>query len=217
MLPLARFVVRALIVVLMLGISTSAWSAESSAVEKAAASHYEQGTKFFEAENFAAARVEFEAAYNLTKQPDLLYNIALSFEREGLAREALAGYRRYLAAKPDEATQQKVAKLAAQLEPSQAALTSAPPVTQPAEKKRSGARIASYVLLGAGAAITVVGCALLGVTASQARSIESQPRNSTDLQLALDQRARMESASIALLVIGPLTAVGGGLALRWTK
>jgi tetratricopeptide (TPR) repeat protein len=179
--------------------------------EDAAAAHYKQGERFFADGNFPAARIEFEAAYALSKAASLLFNVALSFEREGLVKESLEAYRRYLAAEPgDKETREKVAKLERQLAP--AAQTSALP-TEALPRRSKGPFIAASVGLGTGLAVTLTGCGLLGATASLARSIEQESRTSTELQATLARRERLESASIALVVIGPVVAVGGAVAV----
>lgn len=129
--------------------------------EDAAAAHYKQGERFFADGNFPAARIEFEAAYALTKAGSLLYNVALAFEREGLVRESLEAYRRYLAAEPgDKETREKVARLERQLAPPPSPVVPQPlpqaspqPLPTPEGPKRSrGPLIAASVGLGTGLA-----------------------------------------------------------------
>ena len=59
---------------------------------EAAQTHYLSGTRFFETGQYDAALVEFEAAFALSQEPDLLNNVAKSFEREGSIKEALGAY-----------------------------------------------------------------------------------------------------------------------------
>ena len=78
----------------------------------AAQTHTTTGQQFFSVGKFAEARIEFEAAFALTKEPDLLFNVALSWEREGSVREAIAAYERYLLARPTDAdTRAKVERM----------------------------------------------------------------------------------------------------------
>lgn len=179
--------------------------------EDAAAAHYKQGERFFADGNFPAARIEFEAAYALSKAASLLFNVALSFEREGLVKESLEAYRRYLAAEPgDKETREKVARLERQLAPAAPAQAQA---TEALPRRSNGPFIAASVGLGTGLAVTLTGFGLLGATASLARSIEQESRTAMDLQVALEKRARLESASIALLIIGPVAIVGSAVAV----
>jgi tetratricopeptide (TPR) repeat protein len=91
----------------------------------AARSHSKTGEDFFKQGRFAEARVEFEAAFALSQEPDLLYNVAKSFEREGSIKEALGAYDRYLALKPDDSeTAARVQRMRASLMP---AAPDAPP------------------------------------------------------------------------------------------
>lgn len=102
----------------LLLLPTSPASATDKAVE-AAHVHTQTGQSFFRDGKFKEARIEFEAAFALSREPDLLYNVALSWEREGLLREALDAYDRYLQANPtDEDTRGKVHRMRQALSPS---------------------------------------------------------------------------------------------------
>src|SRR5205823_14160952 len=64
----------------------------------------------FGAKHFKTAAAEFEAAYGITKDPVLLYNVAESYEKAGDGRKAVANYKGYLKEQPaaqDKAEVQK--------------------------------------------------------------------------------------------------------------
>ena len=57
--------------------------------QDAAAQHFQLGVEFYRAGDYAAARVEFEAALGLSQLPDLLQNLSLTAEKQGQLREAI--------------------------------------------------------------------------------------------------------------------------------
>ena len=90
----------------------------------AAQAHTTTGQTFFTNGKFPEARIEFEAAYGLSKEPDLLFNIALAWEREGLVREAIGAYERYLLARPSDLdTKAKVERIRLAMSPPPTQLT----------------------------------------------------------------------------------------------
>ena len=71
-------------------------------LEQKTAQHYQAGVMFFQAENWNAAQAEFEAAYQLTKYPDLLYNLAKIAEKQGRTADEVRYLEEYLASKPQD-------------------------------------------------------------------------------------------------------------------
>jgi hypothetical protein len=67
----------------------------------AAAKHFGNAQAAFGQQHFKVAAGEFEAAYAVTKDPILLYNIAESWEKAGDGKKAVARYRDYLKAQPN--------------------------------------------------------------------------------------------------------------------
>ena len=72
--------------------------------QDAAAQHFQLGVEFYRAGDYAAARVEFDAAYGLSQLPDLLHNLSLTAEKQGQVREAIEYEERFLASKRGELT-----------------------------------------------------------------------------------------------------------------
>ncbi|MBL8631949.1 MAG: hypothetical protein JNM40_01910, partial [Myxococcales bacterium] len=70
----------------------------SRPMREAAQAHYRSGTQFFESKQFDAALVEFEAAYRLSAEPDLLHNLSWTHEKAGHIKEALEYAARYASA-----------------------------------------------------------------------------------------------------------------------
>jgi hypothetical protein len=63
---------------------------------EAAGRHFSAAQEAFGAKHFKTAAAEFEAAYAITKDPVLLYNIGESYEKAGEGRKAVASYKAYL-------------------------------------------------------------------------------------------------------------------------
>lgn len=62
-----------------------------------------EGKKLHEKGKFIEAAAKFKEAYELSKNPLLLYNVALSFDQAGMEDIALANYRRFLKEAPEDA------------------------------------------------------------------------------------------------------------------
>ncbi|MGZ3441933.1 MAG: hypothetical protein ACXVDD_20575 [Polyangia bacterium] len=116
---------------------------------EAAGRHFSAAQEAFGAKHFKTAAGEFEAAYGITKDPVLLYNVAESYEKAGDGHKAVANYKSYLKEQPAaqdkaevqrriRAIEQKGYKLASQSAPGDNPPTTAttapttPPPTMPA-------------------------------------------------------------------------------------
>lgn len=74
-------------------------SAEQSEVERQAYEEFERASRFFAAEDYAAAAEHFEAAYRLVPSAAVHYNIARSYELAGVPDRAAEHYRAFLDAR----------------------------------------------------------------------------------------------------------------------
>jgi tetratricopeptide (TPR) repeat protein len=90
--------VGALVAVAML-CATAAAEPRGSARARAAA-RFKQGQEFFKAHDYEHAIVEYEAAYQLSSEPALIFNIALCHDRAERPAQALAAFQRYLELAP---------------------------------------------------------------------------------------------------------------------
>lgn len=68
---------------------------------EAAKAHYAAGSAYYEQANYADAVKEFNEAYRLSKRTDLLYNIAICYERLDDFDDAIATLQKYLVERPD--------------------------------------------------------------------------------------------------------------------
>jgi tetratricopeptide (TPR) repeat protein len=180
----------------------------SDGANKAAEGHHETGTRFFTEGRYDLARIEFEAAYALTKEPDLLYNIAICYEREGDLKQVIAYLERYLAAKPDdEKTKAKLQKMREQLAPTPA---STPPSKAPSEVSRmSMKRKVGIALLSVGAASLLVALAT-GISTQGDRDALMSGELTYGQATTTAERARgTRGASIAFGVVGGAMVVAG--------
>src|SRR5438046_987514 len=67
---------------------------------EAAARHFGAAQDAFGKQHFHAAAAEFERAYEITKDPVLLYNIGEAWQKAGEGKKAVASFKAYLAASP---------------------------------------------------------------------------------------------------------------------
>lgn len=66
--------------------------------DEIARSHAENGGRYFQLGRYADAAHEFQAAYELSHRPELLFNLARALENAARDREALGAYERFEAA-----------------------------------------------------------------------------------------------------------------------
>lgn len=177
--------------------------APDSLTLSAAAAHQGSGEGFFRAGRWQEALVEFEAAWALTKHPDLLFNMGLCSERADKTAAAIDYFERFLAASPtsdpDGSTLRRLQALRAKQQAS-----AAPLVPKPADKHTPLARrqIAGIVLGSVGVAL-LAGSVGMGITAGADRdtllSGSISYREAISLADAADSK---RSASIGLGVGG---------------
>ncbi|TMQ05701.1 MAG: hypothetical protein E6J90_40955 [Deltaproteobacteria bacterium] len=89
----------ALLAAALIGLAALGATAAAQPVRGArarAAARFKQGQEFFKANDYDHAIVEYEAAYQLSREPALIFNIALCHDRAQRPSEALAMFQRYL-------------------------------------------------------------------------------------------------------------------------
>lgn len=186
----------------------------SDANRERAVSLFNNGRMLFDEGNYTAAVAAWEKAYELTEEPDLLFNIASAYERAGdydKALDALNLYRALGDIKDPETLQRRMRNLEAQRNRT---VTDAPtpspegPVA-PEAPSGSGSRVAGVVLVGVGTASLATG----GVLAGLAGSRSGRARNSCLNSLCLDT-ARSDIESARQLGLGAdIALVTGAVAL----
>ncbi len=175
---------------------------------------------FFRAGRWQEALVEFDAAWALTKHPDLLFNMAVCSERTDKTAAAIDDIERFLAAsptsEPDGSTMRRLQALRAKQQAS-----AAPLIPKPSDKHTplSRRQIAGIVLgsVGVGLLADSVG---MGITAGADR--DTLLSGSITYREAILLAEAADSKRSALLGLGvggalllgvsiPLIAVGEGL------
>jgi tetratricopeptide (TPR) repeat protein len=83
-------------------LDTKPAAAEPDAATRAKASaHFKQGQAFFNRGDFDRALAEYQAAYEISAEPLLVFNMALCHDRAGRPEQALASFKRYLELAPE--------------------------------------------------------------------------------------------------------------------
>jgi hypothetical protein len=90
----------------LVGLCATAWAQDFEAAGK----HFSAAQDAFGARHYKTAATEFEAAYAITKDPVLLYNVAESWEKAGDGHQAVANYKAYLKEQPTAQDKAEVQK-----------------------------------------------------------------------------------------------------------
>ena len=105
--------------VLALLLSSLAPSLARADDQEIAKGHFSTGLSYYGSGEYASAAAEFLEAYRLVKSPDLLFNIALTYEKLDDPGHATVFYQRFLVARPDADeradVERKMARLAARV------------------------------------------------------------------------------------------------------
>lgn len=199
---------------------------------------FDAGQAAYRAGRFPEALSYFERAYELTEEPDLLYNIATVHDRLRHDREALDAYRAYLAARPAADDRANLEARIEVLEAALAAAEAAPPVEMEPEAEPeveppvepvvepepppppapTDAGPGPWILVGVGAAVAVAGGVLLGLTVSDLDTVQSaEGVPFSDIRDAYDRVPIFSTAGfvgigvgVALLGAGVGWAIAGG-------
>lgn len=195
----------------------------------AAKRYYDDAIKFFQEGRYDAARVAFEASFGLSREPDLLYNLSTTAEKQGQLADAIRYAERYLEGKPsaEDAAQvrERIARLRAQSgQPSPAPVASPPPAPaaptpavspspppQVAVPPRPSLPKAPIVLLGVGGGLLLGGIgAGAGALVTQ-KDLESRIVTLRELMDLRDRGNALNAAAISLSVVGGAAVVAGGV------
>lgn len=188
----------------------------------------------YRARRYAQAIEKFEAAYAVSPQPELIYNIARANEKSLERDAAIAAYERFLGLEGTTADLRAKALDAltalrrekAAMERSKAVGTPPPSVTNPpppnpgggavtrAPAKRS--RTLEWVLIGGGAALAATG-GVFGVLALQANSdFDDLKASGADRAALEDKKGSVDNNALAadvLIGVGAVSAIAGVIML----
>lgn len=201
-----------LAVVLACSVARAAPNDAAARLTAAAKDHYERADQFYKAEQYEAARIEFQAGYDLSKNPVFLWNLAKASEKMGQRQVALDFAQRFRATltEPDQEVDDFIKSLSGPAEPGKPSpVAHMPPAAgQSVNKKRSPA---PWILLGIGAALLIadIGVAAAGYQLSQSNEGAMLTRAELD-----DLNARggsLNAAGYSLLGLGLGSAAAGGI------
>jgi hypothetical protein len=163
--------------------------------------HFESGAAYLEQSDHESALREFSKAYELSKRPEILLNVATVNERMNKLKDAIAALEQYLVAAPQgehaetvrirvENLRKRVASepAPAPASPSSSTIPAPAPPTPPAApppSTTSSSRTPAYILFAAGGALAI-GSVVTGVLASgeHSNAEETCSPNCTDDQLS---------------------------------
>jgi len=187
-----------------------------------AESHFNTGQAAYQRGAWDVAAIEFEAAYQLSHEPDLLYNLSKTAEQQGKLTESLRYARQYLtekgaaiAPKDADEVRGRIARLESLLQPGSAAAApvAAPPqpaaAPTPSESKQS--RTIPNALLIGGGVLTVggIGC-LAGAWATGQAARDSALTYQQWAELGERGRA-LNAAGLALTITGGSLVAAGAI------
>ncbi len=190
-----------------------------------ARSHFMAGSAYYEDGRYEDAAREFREAYRITAHPDVLYNLAQSYDRLDRRQEAVDAYRGYLEGSEDAPDRGRVERRIGEIEELIAAAEreSGPPVSaeptpagpaQPSEE--GGVGLLPWIALGVAGAMAV-GAA---VTGAMALSIHEDLEDDCDASKVCppDRRDDIDTGSAlaiwsTVLTVGAALAAGAGVTL----
>lgn len=199
---------------------------------------YEAGTNLYRAGDFAGAAREYQAAYDLSGRPNLLYNLYVAWRDAGELRKAADALERYLDAVPDAedrvnlearlaAMQQQIAALDAAEAARQAEVQTEPAPEDGGEATREaepadddeggggGPGVVPWVVGGVGVAAIVAGAITGGMSLGLESDLEGAcPGNVCPADRADDvDRLSTLATTTDVLLIGGAALVATGVVL----
>jgi tetratricopeptide (TPR) repeat protein len=94
------FVLASLRVLSFLGLALALAGSAHAQDYDAAGKHFASGQERFSQKRYRTAAIEFQAAYDITKDPVLLYNVGEAWQKAGEGKRAADAYRAYLKERP---------------------------------------------------------------------------------------------------------------------
>ena len=192
--------------------------------QDAAAQHFQLGVEFYRAGDYAAARVEFEAAFGLSQLPDLLHNLSLTAEMQGRTREAIEYEERFLATKRGELTTAEIDEARGRLlrlreQKGRGPQTAPTAQAVPSRSVEAGAPgwrppAGALALLAGGGAALVAGIACGGVALATGAQLSSgQAFTLREIDALTSRGNALNASAIALDVVGGVALTAGA---TWT-
>ena len=171
------------------------------------------GQAAYDRAEYATALTHFERAYELSRRPELLFNIGLAAQRASEHERARGAFRAYLSERPDAPNRPDVE---ARLEEVELALRSeTAQVSESTELAGTGAGdgpgVVSWLAIGGGAAVAIGGVVLFAMAQSDVAAVEDAPVDSdwAEVRDAYDRAPLLSGIGIALIGVGVAGAALG--------
>jgi tetratricopeptide (TPR) repeat protein len=172
--------------------------------------HYDSGVIYFDTQDYARAKQDFEQAYEISKAPDFLVNLAIVQTKLKNYAEAIRHLEAYIAECPN-APDVPAAKL--KLDDLRIAQAIQEGEKQ-AEPKVRLPPVGAMALLGTGAGLLLVGVGLGGGALSVARSVSDPAKQGQPWDPAVESKGRaLDTAGLVLDTLGLVAMAAGGV---WT-
>lgn len=172
-----------------------------------------RGQELYQQGNYQAAWLEFSSAYEISPLPDLAFNLAQCELKMGRTKDAIAHYREFLAAKPNDPESASIRETIARLEqqtngtPPPAA---APPPPPPPQRRRLP--VISIALGSSALLFTLFGGIAVGVATSHYNSLASSCKPNCAHE-DVQQVGTALNAGYAMFGLAGAAAVGAAIAL----
>ncbi len=195
-----------------------------SAQAESAEELYDAGQRAYDGGDYALAIDRWEASYQLSREPGLLFNLGQAYRRAGNCTRALSSYRQFVTADPTSDRRALADELIRELEP-KCGSTDLPPITKPRTSRTvttdagRGLRVAGLITGGGGAAIVVTGLLFGRQAMTIGNDISNACSPSCDWSVQRDNDARgrryatigytLDSIGIAAITTGAILYVIG--------
>lgn len=181
-----------------------------------ARARFEAGRAAMNAGRVEDALEDFRRAYELSRRPQLLFNMGIAADRLRRDEEALAAFEAYLAEMPAEQidnradVEQRIRVLRETIEERRTATAS-----RSSASSAAGPDPTSIVLLVSGGAVAVAGGVMLGLGLADRASVEDAPMGTawSEVAAAAERAPVLEVSGVLGLGIGLATAAVGVVVL----
>jgi tetratricopeptide (TPR) repeat protein len=225
-----RFVTALAFLVALLMLAGSAAAQGGPQNDDEARVHFRLGTAYYDSGRFAQAAQEYKQAYDLSKRPELLYNLFLAYRDAGDIALAADALRQYLADAPNiqerkklEARLEALEKILADQPPapatteaqtnlqSEAAQSSIPepaPTAPPPERKLTWL---PWTLLGVGGAMVVGGVVTGKLASDDEHELEQRCPNESKCSLSEAEVEHLQSSGSSKAKVGDALWISGAV------
>lgn len=171
--------------------------------------HYDSGVIYFDTQDYARAKQDFEQAYEISRAPDFLVNLAIVHTKLKSYSEAIKSLEAYIAECPNAPDVPAAKTKLDDLRIAQA--------IQEGEKRPEPVRLppaGALALLGTGAGLLILGAGLGGGALSVSKSVSDPVNQGQPWDPAVESKGRaLDTAGLVFDALGLVAMAGGGV---WT-